>query len=357
MTARLKIERYPKSSDKSLQAWSAADELILSELDEIGPGLSRDKCIVLHDLFGYLTSHLHEYEVQSVVTFESQKMSIQKNLEANDLAPIDFHQIDEDWGQAELAVLKIPKSIELFRLYLAKLTSSLSKNGTVLCGFMTRNFTPALLKVAGEFFESVEQSRATKKSRLLILKVPKPKEVNFIESFIGDNKQEWKQYVGVFSAGRIDLATRFLVDNLKVPGGEITALDVGSGNGVIAGRIQLENSLAEIHLMDDNRLAVLSGELNVQGSNVVHHWASRLDEFEMNQFDLIVTNPPFHFEYEVNMDVALHIFQGARRILKDGGQFWVVANNNLRYKPELLKYFKSCEVAASNGKFNLYCCE
>ena len=63
--------------------------------------------------------------------------------------------------------------MDLFRLYLQQLTVALDEKAIVICGFMTKYFTPQMLEIANEYFEEVEQSLAWKKSRLLILSKPK----------------------------------------------------------------------------------------------------------------------------------------------------------------------------------------
>ena len=182
-----------------------------------------------------------------------------------------------------------------------------------------------------------------------MLKGPKPKKEPLIQEFVDDKGVLWKQYLGVFSAGRIDLASRFLMEHLEHPEGKFVAVDVGSGNGVLAKFIQTSAP-------KDNYLAVKSGELNVEGNDVQHHFSRDLSFLPDNSCDLIVSNPPFHFEYELNLDVAFQIFSDAYRVLRSKGKLWIVANNNLPYKPQLIKYFQSCEVIAQNNKFIVYCC-
>ncbi|MCB9223748.1 MAG: methyltransferase [Crocinitomicaceae bacterium] len=348
----LNIQRYPQASDPSLKAWNAADELMI----HVSREYELDNIIIIHDLFGYLSCQLNDHQPQTVITFASQQNAVQKNAEHNHLMNIKQQMLLDDLDTAKCALLKIPKSLDLFRLYLSILSRSIDKNGTLFCGFMTRNFTNGWIKIAEEYFSEINQSKAHKKARIMILKGPKLKVENLVQEYNDENSQLWKQYLGVFSAGRIDYASQFLMDNIILPEGKFVAVDVGSGNGVLGKFIHNNAPEAEVHLTDDNLLAVRSCEMNVFGSNVKHHFSRNLDFLSDGPCDLVVSNPPFHFEYEINMDVAFQIFEDAFRVLKKGGDLWVVANNNLPYKPELLKHFHKCEVFAQNNKFIIYRC-
>ena len=54
----LDIQRFPPSTNKSLKAWSAADEYLVEHFKEV-----RDECAtiaIINDRFGYLTLHTHD---------------------------------------------------------------------------------------------------------------------------------------------------------------------------------------------------------------------------------------------------------------------------------------------------------
>lgn len=315
-----------------------------------------DQCIVLHDLFGYLSCHLKASRPQVPITYASQKLAVSENAARNNCPEIQLIGLLDNWAITSMALMKIPKSIDLFRLYLSRLAGSLDQNGLVMCGFMTRNFTPAWLKMAREYFEEVTQTKAQKKARIMILKNPKPTAESLIDEFLDDEGNSWKQYLGVFSAGRIDLASRFLMDHIVLPKGYFQAVDVGSGNGVLAHFIKKKAPEALVHLTDDNFLAYESGKLNLSGNGVYYHFSHDLSFLSPGSCDLVVTNPPFHFEYEINLDVAFQIFKEAYAALKGKGELWVVANNNLPYKTQLSKLFKQCKVIVQNRKFIIYRC-
>ena len=168
---KLIINRYPKTDNRSLRGWNAADEHIVAFLKEIN--ISSPSVAIYNDRFGFLSCHLSIYTPNIILTHKSQEKSIRLNLSANH---IDYSRdqfgfpLSPLFSTVDMGLIKIPKSLELFRLFLYHITQFLSDNGMVICSFMTRHFSPQLLTIAGEFFYEVEQSKAWKKSRLLILK-------------------------------------------------------------------------------------------------------------------------------------------------------------------------------------------
>lgn len=352
------FKRYPESSNRSLRPWSAADEYIINYLEENKIGSS--KVAIVNDRFGFLSTLLYSYKPYSVISYSSQEKALRQNFLANKVdinierwvAPLSPMPETIDTG-----LIRIPKSIDLFRLYLHHLSEYLSDEGTVICSFMTRHFTPQLLEVAGEYFEHVEQSKAWKKARLLILKgkktLPEADLTNKIEL---DNKESIEQYYGVFSSNHIDYGTQFLLENLPLKEEDSTILDLASGNGIIARNIREQNLTAELHLMDDFSLAVESSKLNVSGEKTYFHQSDSLELFQHKFFDLVVSNPPFHFEYENNIDVSLNLFKEVKKCLKETGRFVLVANKHLNYKTHLDKLFSSVQIVEENEKYVIYSC-
>lgn len=351
------ITRFPKTQDHSLQAWSAADEFIIKYLDE--KNIKPASAVIYNDRFGFLTCLLNHHAPYSVITWKSQEKACLRNA-LNNKIDIDktrfLSPLRPIPSPVALGLVKIPKSLDLFRLYLYHLSKHLQDDGIVICGFMTRHFSPQMVDIAGEFFESVEQSLAWKKSRLLILQKKKDVgDINIINS-IEFNGTAFQQYFGVFSANNIDYASQFLIEHLDVKEDEKCILDMASGNGVLAQAVQQQSPDCELHLLDDSFLAIESSKLNVKGDNVFFHLNDNLNNFSDDKFDLIVCNPPFHFEHENTIDIALSLFKGAKRCLKSGGRLLIVANQHLNYKTHLQKIFSSTGIKAENDKFVIYEC-
>lgn len=357
------FKRYPETTNRSLRAWSAADEYLIKKLFEDDPDTGNVHIGIYNDRFGFLSCLLKKFEPTVVTERKSQQRSVIQNLEANriDLKLIKFMDpLECPVQNFDRVLLNIPKSMDLFELYLHQIHSNLTDNGTVLCGFMTKYFTPQMLNIAETYFENVEQSLALKKSRVLVLKGKKESVnrslVHRLNYDFGRKTQSVvQQNYGVFSADHIDYATQFLIDNLQVKESENKVLDLACGNGVIAMAVQLQKPEAEIFLTDDSFLAIESAKLNIDGPGVHYFWNDRLDDIPKDSLDLVVTNPPFHFGFETNIEVTIRLFNEAADKLKQTGRFVCVANQHLNYKTHLEKIFK-VSVLAQNDKFIVYEC-
>ncbi len=348
------LERYPVTTDKALRAWSNAELLMLDYIKEIKTA----NIHLYNDRFGVFNALLNDVSLTTVWTYASQQKAIAKNLKLNNLSlDVNYKEPLDDLGKVELALLKVPKSLELFELFLKQMHKASDDTTVVVCGFMTKYFSVSFLKIAEQYFEEVEQSKAWKKARLLILK--KPKKLTEDKELINKvewNKEELQQYYGVFSSGKVDVGTRFLLDNLRVQPNELKVLDVASGNGIIAFDIANQNTKAEITLVDDFNLAIASSQLNLKDKEAKFVCADDLSGLKKISFDLIVSNPPFHFEHENNIEVTLSLFKDVKSCLKPNGRFVLVANKHLNYKTHLEKLFNIVKIMADNKKFVVYEC-
>jgi 16S rRNA G1207 methylase RsmC len=354
------FERYPETNNKSLRSWSAADEYVLSRMEEIE---AESKTVAIsNDRFGFLTTTLQSLNPFVVIDRKSQQKAIEQNLTRN----------SQDWDEGrwispleplpnkvDIGIINVPKTMDLFRLYLSQISDALAEDGVVYCAFMTKYFSPQMLSIADEFFEESDQGLAKKKSRILTLKGKKNPVIDshIIEipfSFGEGQEENLKQYPGVFSGDHIDYATQFLIEHLEISDNDTKVLDMGAGNGVIARAIQLKNPEAEIYITDDSRLAIESSKLNLDSEKTHFHWNDTLDDLEKASFDLVVSNPPFHFGHETNIEVSTGLFAEVAEVLKPSGRFICVANQHLNYKTHLNELFSKGEVLANSKKFILY---
>lgn len=362
-TQQLNFKRYPATSNRSLQSWSAADEYVFRNLAD--RDLSKDTIAVYNDRFGYYTCHLNAFRPFVIIDRKSQRKSLENNHALNALqADTDrwITPLDEISENITVGIISVPKSMDRFRFYLHRLAASLADDGIIICSFMTKYFTTQMLEIANEYFEDVEQSLAWKKSRLLILKNKKEvPEYDMIQEIVFEpedgEKVTLSQYPGVFSADHIDYATQFLIRTVNITEDETNILDLGAGNGVIAKSIRQNHPEANIHLVDDSWLAVESSRLNLKEENTHFYWDDNLKKIGNNSLDVALSNPPFHFGHETNIEVSVKLFSQVFERLKIGGRFLVVANQHLNYKTHLDKIFQSVSVTAEDDKFVIYECK
>lgn len=352
---KITLQRYPITSNRSLKPFNNADLMVLK-------GISNMKEVktvhVFNDRFGFWNCSIRNASVNTIWNFASERKAIQKNLERNNLQYNESAFVTplDTLVNVELALIKIPKSVELFELYLQQIHKASDINTTVICGFMTKYFNASLLKVASRYFEDVSQSLARKKARVLILKSPK----SIVDYPEITNSISWKdksleQYYGVFSSNKIDYGTQFLLEDLTIDKNELEILDFASGNGVIAFEALQLNPNAQVTLLDDSILAVESSKLNIH-SKANFICDDDLSQLKKQHFDLVLSNPPFHFEHENNIEVSLKLFKQVYDILKEEGRFVLVANKHLNYSTHLKKLFSSVLHIKSNDKFEVIEC-
>ncbi len=155
----------------------------------------------------------------------------------------------------------------------------------------------------------------------------------------------------LFSWQHLDDGTAFLLEHLKFEVGQ-DVLDVGCGYGVIG--LLAAQSARQVTMTDDNLLAVRCAYESVKASGMTNIDVLPSDvysELADRQFDLIVSNPPFHKEFDVNTNVAHRIMREAKDKLRSGGRLVIVANAFLNYEKVMAANLPKVRVIARNNRF------
>ena len=338
--------RLPQSQNLSLKSWSAVDEFMLKVL-ETDSHKSQPKFLVFGDRFGFLSNNIIEKgsSCYSYIDLKSQLDSIQANCDK----PPNILKYGDELPEVSHVLIKIPKSLSLLELYLDIILRLPTEPKFITLGFMTKYFNRSIIKTLGKYFDEVVQTKAWKKSRLI--KVSGRKDISREKPILSFTTPfgEIKQFKGVFSENSIDIGTSFLLEHLNLIPTEKSVLDLGSGNGVISKYLKEKSSHLDIHLLDDNYLAYLSGKLNIKEAN--HNWDYNLENFPQDHFDLVISNPPFHFGHEIDFSIPMELLRSTHKIIKPGGRLLLVANNFINYKSTLSDLFTSINIINRNKKF------
>lgn len=159
---------------------------------------------------------------------------------------------------------------------------------------------------------------------------------------------------GVFSSGRLDAGTEMLLKSIVIPpGGKI--LDLGCGYGII-GLFAAVQGAGFVHLVDNNLLAVAASRETLAVNNITNaevFAGDLLSPIGSNQYDLILSNPPFHTGQAVDFDIAEAMISQSHRALKPGGQMVIVANRFIRYNRLIEQIFGNISVLTESGKFHV----
>jgi len=166
---------------------------------------------------------------------------------------------------------------------------------------------------------------------------------------------------GVFSWQALDDGTAFLLDNLTVTPGE-RVLDVGCGYGVIGLSAAIRGA-GNVTLTDDSLLATYCARASIKHNQAllanVPIDVAVGDLFAgigSQKFNLIVSNPPFHQQFETDMHVTRRLIQESTMHLLTSGRLVIVANVFLRYDKLMRETFGSDNVrtVAENARYAVW---
>jgi 16S rRNA G1207 methylase RsmC len=160
---------------------------------------------------------------------------------------------------------------------------------------------------------------------------------------------------GVFSEGRLDDATRTLLDVIEWPArGRV--LDLGCGAGPIGLSAKRRVPALDVTLVDVDDYAV---EATRRGAkvNALDVRVSSSDGYAAvkgERFDVVVTNPPFHRGVGTEYEVTRAFVNEAPAHLRPDGAFWLVANAFLPWEEPLRARFATVDVVAQDRRFVVY---
>lgn len=356
----LNLKRFPETDDVNpLQAWEAADEYLLQQLDETeisGPVL------IFNDTFGALACALVEHKPYSIGDSYLSELATRENLRHNDLNEGDVTFLDSTAtypAAPGVVLIKIPKTMALLEQQLRALRGVVTPQTRIIAGTKARDIHTSTLALFEKVLGPTTTTLAWKKARLI--------NCTFSAPTLADAPQmlSWKldgtdwtihNHANVFSRTGLDIGARFfmqhLPDNLE---GEI--VDLGCGNGVIGLTLLEKNPQASVVFVDESPMAVASSRLNVETNLpealdrcefMINNALSGVEPF---RFDAVLCNPPFHQQHALTDNIAWEMFHHARRCLKINGELRIVANRHLDYFHKLKKIFGNCETIATNQKF------
>ncbi len=154
---------------------------------------------------------------------------------------------------------------------------------------------------------------------------------------------------GLFSADGPDPGSALLADALpeRMPA---RVADLGAGWGYLSRAILARDGVAELHLVEAERVALDCARLNLPDPRARFHWAdaTALAPADLGgPVDAIVTNPPFHSGRQADPTLGRGFIAAAARLLAPSGTLWLVANRHLPYEGALRDAFR--EVAEIDG--------
>ena len=159
---------------------------------------------------------------------------------------------------------------------------------------------------------------------------------------------------GIFSFDHLDEGTDMLLRTIDIPAGA-RVLDVGCGYGII-GLYAATQGAGSVHLTDNNLLAVAACTETIARNRITNaevFTGDLLGSIGSYQYDLILSNPPFHAGHAVDYQIAHSMINQSFQALNPGGQMIIVANRFIRYDRLIKEIFGNISILAESGKFHV----
>jgi len=153
---------------------------------------------------------------------------------------------------------------------------------------------------------------------------------------------------GTFSYGRFDHGSRAMLEVAEVrPGDHV--LDLGCGNGAVGCLASAKaGQNGSVTFIDSNLRALALAELNAKANGVPNPRflaATRLEGLGMNEFDVVLANPPYYAKSEIT---RLFV-EGTRDLLRPGGRYSIVTKMPTAVVPLIFETYGDCSVIENRG--------
>jgi len=161
-------------------------------------------------------------------------------------------------------------------------------------------------------------------------------EKQYISLFIHGYTFEFLTYSSLFSGKEIDLGTRLLLENIRVPS-RGNVLDIGCGYGVIGIVLAKLNPKLRVYMVDINNLAIKTAKYNVQlnrvADRVIILRGNLYDPVKDIVFKAIYSNPPL----SAGRNIVNQLIINAEKRLDDDGFLQIVLAKGHEYYLDILK--------------------
>lgn len=369
--------RRPHDGGRSLRAWDAADEQLVSEVRaRAHPG---QRIAVVDDRFGALALGLADFRPGVVADSAALAHGLAVNAGANGLEPPAVTSWrdglgDLPAGQApdsipgpfDAIVLKVPRQLDYLAFLLRWCNQALRPGGWLLTGGMIKHLPDQAARLYRQLVVTESVLPARKKARLVVCRPGS-------ETLTGWGEL-WRGYPvpglpvpvsglpAVFARDRLDIGSRELLPFIAPAavrlGQGAPVLDLACGNGLLGlGALSARPDLA-VSFADISSQAVISARANVVAAGFdpqqCHFFHADGVPAEAGSFPLVLLNPPFHEGGAVGDHIALRLFAEAARCLTEQGELLVVGNRHLGYHQSLRRVFAEVEQLQATPRFVVF---
>ena len=357
------LNRLPLRRRELLRAWDAADEYLLNYLAEAGLPAANARILIVNDSFGALAVALHAYKPLAWSDSYLGQEATRRNLAANALPLEDVGlvtSLDTPEGIFDLVLLKAPKTLALLEDELLRLRTHIRSTTRIIVAGMAKALTASIWQLLEKILGATSTSLAWKKARLIFVTpdctLESPANPYPVRYRLEGTDFIIANHANVFSRDSLDIGTRFFLGHLPQWPVARDIIDLGCGNGVVGLIAARDNPKATLHFIDESFMAVASAMENFRQAFGEQRAATFtagdcLTGVAAESADIILCNPPFHQQAAVGDMIASKMFRQARKVLRRGGELWVIGNRHLGYHQMLKKLFGHVSLVAPNAKF------
>lgn len=370
---QFRLERLPRTQDKSLRAWDAADEYLLHDLEQEHKAWhSVRRILLVNDQFGALACALSVALPNADLYFWSDsyvsRQACQLNLQKNRLDDVNYiaaTDLPKHYEQFDLVLIKVPHTLSLLEQQLYSIRRCLHDEGRVLAAGMVKQIHRSTLTLFAQLLGDTKTSLAKKKARLIFpeydssLSPPVMPYPSFYEQ--DDYGLTLYHHGNVFSRKSLDIGARAFIDTFSklfepILRKDIAMADLGCGNGILGIMAQRYLASANIDFVDESYAAITSAQLNYERVYGQQHsaqfiWHNGFPEQVSDTYDVILCNPPFHQQRVVGDFIAWFMLKQSLKALKKGGELHLVGNRHLAYHQKIKHLFGHCELVHGTNKF------
>ncbi|WP_330960803.1 methyltransferase [Photobacterium sp. 53610] len=365
----LQLQRYPVRNRETLQAWDAADEYLINQVEAMKEAKqlslnSERPIVILNDSFGTLACWFAEQGpvVSSGDSYIARKAG-EANLAENNLPAVTFTDCLAALPEnSQLVLIKLPKNNRLLIWQLTQLCAALPDDCTVIAAAKAKEIHTSTLKLFEKHLGPTTTSLAVKKARLIFCQPDKSlaAQLPAVQRWeVPEYNLTLTNHANVFSGESLDIGARLLLQHIPQDPALKHIIDLGCGNGVIGLHAARLNPEASVTCVDESYMAAAScrenADLNLTNNKQLTAKVDNCLESMVNdEADLVLCNPPFHQQNTITDHIAWQMFCDAKRCLRRHGRLIVIGNRHLGYDGKLKRLFAKVHQIAQNNKFVVY---
>lgn len=356
------LRRYPRRRHEPLQAWCAADSLLLDEVRR--RGLPGSDVLVANDEQGALCVALQPRALWTDSALSA--LASAENLARNgrQKVPVSW-STESPPSDCTLVALRVPKQLAYFEYQLAVLSTILPRGAVVLAAGMDKHLSPHTALLLERHIGPTQRHHGRLKARLFSA----TREQQPARGPADDGRHYYQcdelqmrlcALPNVFSREGLDSGSRLLLQQFHaLPSGNAAVLDLACGSGVLGLGARAGGLAQRVVLCDESAQAVASARLNCERLFPGHcqhfsfHHGDGLVDYRGAAVDLILCNPPFHLHHAVDAFAGRYLLGQCAQRLLPAGRLCLVANRHLDYLPTLRRDFARVELIAQNSRFKV----